>query len=332
MEPIRVLHVVGSYPTSGIPHRQVFIKTQVDSLVRAGIQCDVLLLKGPGFVKYATGWSQVRRRLAEGEFDLIHAHYGYCGAVSLGHGRPVVTSFLGSDLCGAPRPDGRYPYLVRRFHLSLARKVADFSSAVIVKSQRMRNDLERDVHVVPNGVDLTLFKPVSPEERLEFRREFGLDADTYYILFAGKPRSPHKRFALAERAFAEAKQQLTRPMELLVLSDRPHGDVVKHMQSCDMLVLSSSHEGSPNVIKEAMAAGMAVVSVDVGDTRERLAGVSGCRVTDEDSPSALAAAMVELIEGTEPRGGPDAVSFLAKETVAQRIVGIYETVLRTKAR
>jgi len=332
MEPIRVLQVVSSYPTAEDPHRQVFIKTQVDSLVRAGVECDVLRLQGRGFSKYATGWSQVRGRLAEGEFDLIHAHYVYCGAVSFGHDRPVVTSFLGSDLCGTPRPDGSYPMLVRRFHLSLARRVADRSSAVIVKSQRMRNELERDVHVVPNGVDLSLFRQVPPEDRLELRRELGLDADTCYVLFVGRPGHPHKRYPLAERAFAEASRRLDCRMELLVLADRPHSDVVKHMQCCDMLVLSSSHEGSPNVIKEAMAAGMAVVSVDVGDTRERLAGVSGCRVTDEDSPSALAAAMVELIDGTEPRGGPDAVSSLDKESVAQRIVGIYETVLRTKTR
>jgi glycosyltransferase involved in cell wall biosynthesis len=332
MNPLRILHVVGGYPTSEKPYHQIFIKTQVDSLIVAGLDCEVLLLQGPGFRKYATGWPQVRKRLQSGNFDLIHAHYAYCGAVSLGHRLPVVTSFLGSDLYGVPRPDGSYPKLVGRFHLALARFVADRSADSIVKSQRMRNDLKREVHVVPNGVDLAVFKSVPTEERDALRRELGLDSETYYVLFAGNPELPHKRYPLANEAFAKAKHLVRGPMGLLVLSGRPHSDVVKYMKACDMLVLSSSHEGSPNVIKEAMAAGMAVVSVDVGDTRERLAGVSGCRVTSDDSPAAIAAAMLELINGIEPREGPDAVAPLAMGTVAKQIEGIYRKVVRLKAR
>jgi len=332
MNPLRVLHVVGGYPTPEKPFQQIFIKTQVDSLAAAGVHCDVLDLKGQGLGKYITGWFQVRKRLARDLYDLIHAHYTYCGAVSLGHGLPVVTSFLGTDLYGVPRDNGSYPLTTRIFHRTLSRRVADLSADGIVKSRRMRDELERDVHVVPNGVDLDVFRPVPEEQRLALRRELGLDTEIHYVLFAGNPDYPHKRYALARAAFEGAARRVGRAMELVVLSGRPHDDVVKHMQACDMLVLSSSHEGSPNVIKEAMAAGMAVVSVDVGDTRERLAGVSGCRVTDEDSPSALSAAMVELIEGDEPRGGPEAVSPLAMGKVARRIAGIYEAVLEAVGR
>ncbi len=95
-----------------------------------------------------------------------------------------------------------------------------------------------------------------------------------------------------------------------------------------MLLLTSTSEGSPNVVKEAMAAGMAVVSVDVGDTRERLAGVSGCRVTDADDPDTIAAAIADVLTSPEPREGRQAVAPLRIEAVAAKIIAIYEDALR----
>ena len=157
MNQLRVLHVVGGYPTPEKPFHQIFVKTQIDSLRKAGVHCEVLLLKGPGFRKYVSGWGQVRRALGSDEYDLIHSHYAYCGAVSVGHGLLLVTSLLGSDLYGIPRPDGSYPRFGRVFHEQLSRWVSDRSDACIVKSRRMATDLGRDVHVVANGVDLDVF-------------------------------------------------------------------------------------------------------------------------------------------------------------------------------
>jgi len=325
MSSLRVLHVVGGYPTPEKPFHQIFIKTQVESLRAAGIHCDVLLLQGAGFRKYLTGWAQVRRQLRESKYDLIHAHYSYCGAVSLGHGLPVVTSFLGSDLYGFPRPDGSFPKLTSALHMALARFVSDRSKDSIVKAQRMREALARDAHVVANGVDLDMFKPVSVEERLVLRRELGLAEDTYYLVFAGNPELPRKMYGLANEAFLLANKKVSRPMELLALTGRPHSDVVKHMQACDMLILTSTLEGSPNVVKEAMAAGMAVVAVDVGDTRERLAGVDGCRVVKDYLPASISEAIIELVNSEESRLGRHAVIPLAMDSVASRIKEIYQT-------
>lgn len=327
MDPIRVLHVVGGYPTPQRPHHQVFIKTQVDSLVAAGVDCDVLLLKGRSFRKYLTGWGQVRRALKGAPYDLIHAHYAYCGAVAQGHGLPVVASLLGSDLFGIPRADGTYPALQSAFHNRLSRWVVDHSAAAIVKSRSMADELERDVRVVPNGVDLDVFKPLAAERRAALRLELGLDPATWYVVFAGNPDLPRKRYAMAREAVEIASEHAARPLELLVLSGRAHTDVVLHMQACDMLVLTSSLEGSPNVVKEAMAAGMAVVAVDVGDTRERLGGVPGCRVAAGHTASDVAAAIADLVRSDEPRGGPQAVSPLAMPAVARQVIEIYRSVL-----
>ncbi len=324
---MKVLHVVGGYPTPEHPHHQVFIATQVASLAASGVDCDVLVLQGRGPRKYVLGRPQLRRRLAADGFDLIHAHYAYCGFVALGAGLPLVTSFLGSDLYGFPRRDGTFPVLMRVFHNRLARFVARRSAAAIVKSERMKADLGLEVHVVPNGVDCDLFHPVTAQRRLELRRELGLDPGTRYVLFAGNPELPRKRFALARAAVEAAAAASAVPLSLLPLSGRPHADVVRHMQACDLLILTSSLEGSPNVVKEAMSAGMAIVSVDVGDARERLGGVSGCRVAPDERPETIGALVAELLASEEPRDGPRAVAPLRMEAVAARIVAIYEDVL-----
>ena len=152
---LKVLHVVGGYPTAAKPHNQVFIKTQVDSLVRAGVDCQVLSLQGNGFRKYLLGRPQVRRELKAENFDLIHAHYSYCGLVALFHGLPVLTSFQGSDIYGFALSDGSYPFISRAAHLNFSRLVARFSGAAIVKAQKMRADLNLDLHVVPKGPPVT---------------------------------------------------------------------------------------------------------------------------------------------------------------------------------
>jgi glycosyltransferase involved in cell wall biosynthesis len=330
MASIKVLHVVGAFPSTGRPHCQVFIKTQIDSLVAAGVVCDVLVLRGAGPFKYLTGWQQIRSRLRQGHYDLIHAHYAYCAFVSLNQVRPLVTSLLGSDLVGYPRADGSFPYLCRFLHRALSRFVAKKSDACIVKSQHMKNALGQDVNVVPNGVDLDCFYPVDEARRRELRQELGLSTGVLYVLFVGKPTLPRKRFSLAQAAVEEACRYNILPVKLLPLSGRSHRDVIKHMQACDMLLLTSSFEGSPNVVKEALAVNMAVVAVDVGDTRERLEGVSGCRVSKDDRPEAIGAAIADVFLSNEPRAGRQAVESLRMEAVAARITAIYERVLNAR--
>lgn len=329
--PLRVLHVVGGYPTPTRPHNQVFIKSQVESLARAGVVCDVLNLQGRRAGKYLTGWAQVHRRLRQSPFDLLHAHYAYCGFVCLGHRLPLVTSFLGSDLVGFAGSDGRHSAVSRRSHRALARFVARRSQACIVKSRQMQLDLGLSAHVVPNGVDVERFAPLDDPGRTRLRTELGFDPGTRYVLFAGDPRRALKRFPLAQAAVAMAGSRCAFPLTLLPLAGHDHADVVRYMQACDALLLTSTSEGSPNVVKEAMAVNLAVVSVDVGDTRERLHGVSGCRVAATDDAATIGAALADLLASPEPRGGRQAIMPLRIEAVAARIMAIYADACRGRA-
>ena len=133
-------------------------------------------------------------------------------------------------------------------------------------------------HVLPGGLDFELFRPrPSPE----VRRQLGLPEDKRLVLWAGVDR-PDKRFDLA----LEAMQQLGRRVpdaELVKLSGKPHHLVAQYMSACDVLLLTSDSEGSPNVVKEAMASDLAVVATAVGDVPELIEGTDGCHVTSQDT-------------------------------------------------
>lgn len=324
--------MVAGYPTPERPHNQSFIKAQVDSLVDGGVECEVLSLRGRGWTKYLTGPWQVRQALRRSRFDVLHAHYSYCAAVCLWQGVPVVASLLGSDLVGHADKDGRHSALSRSGHRLLARFVAGRSATCIVKSQRMRDDLGSDAQIIPNGVDCQRFHPLADGDREAVRQSLGLRQECRYVLFGGDPKRTVKRYPLAQAAVAAAGGRVPFPLEIMALSGLSHEEVVRCMQACDLLLLTSSSEGSPNVVKEAMAAGMAVVAVDVGDTRERLAGVSGCRVTDTDDAETIGAAIAGVLLSDEPREGRAAVAELRSEQVAARIIAIYQQAVARRGR
>jgi len=61
-------------------------------------------------------------------------------------------------------------------------------------------------------------------------------------------------------------------------------------------LLTSLHEGSPTVVKEALACGLPVVSVDVGDVAERIEGIEGCHLAVA-TPEDLAAKLCRFMNG-----------------------------------
>ena len=93
-----------------------------------------------------------------------------------------------------------------------------------------------------------------------------------------------------------------------------------------MLLLTSRSEGSPNVVKEALATELPVVSTPVGDVAKLVRDVPGSHVRPPD-PQALADALVDALRsGRVPRRRA-AVAGLGVAAVARRVIGVYEAVL-----
>jgi glycosyltransferase involved in cell wall biosynthesis len=104
------------------------------------------------------------------------------------------------------------------------------------------------------------------------------------------------------------------------------------MCAADAFLLTSFMEGSPQVIKEAMACGCPIVSVDVGDVRERMAGVEGCYVANTRKPEELAGLLRKALsfEGRTKGRDKTIADGIDNQQVAKQLIEIYERVLRSE--
>jgi len=323
-DPLRVLMVTSKWPTGGQPRTTHFIKRQAEFLRAAGVDVDVFHFAG-GLKpwNYARAWWRVRRRLAAGAYDLVHAQFGHNGLLGLPKRLPLVVTFRGSDLLGIIGRGGR-PTLAGKIGRRLSRAVARRADTVIVVSDHMTPHIPAGVptHVIPSGLDFGLFRLIPQEPA---RRHLGLPTDRKLVLFAGSPEWPRKRYWLARQAMDVLTQTL--PAELVVAWGVPHTDIPYYMNACDALVFTSTQEGSPNVVKEALACNLPVVSVPVGDVAARLAGVAGCELCPDERPETIAGALARVLGRNERAAGREAVNQLDERLLAQRVIEIYRSVV-----
>jgi teichuronic acid biosynthesis glycosyltransferase TuaC len=325
--PLRVLVVTGVYPTEQKPHSGTFIKTQVDSLIAAGLRVELLLPKpGPSPMRYLAATVQVFLKTLTGRFDIVHGHYGlWCLAARMQWTTPVVTSFMGDDLLGTVTADGGYSNkstVVAGISRYLCRRVG----AAIVKSEWMKKASSGgNVFVIPNGVDFELFHHIP---RAVARAALGWNQDRYYVLFGNDPKIPVKNFPLAQAAI-ECLHNSGIPAELVVASGLPQTKLVQYINASNALILSSIAEGSPNIVKETMACNVPVVSTDVGDVSEVIGRTKGCSVCPHD-PVALATALEQALRHTESTTGRADIMHLERSVVAQQVIAVYEQVINKK--
>jgi glycosyltransferase involved in cell wall biosynthesis len=200
---------------------------------------------------------------------------------------------------------------------------------VILVSEHMRELIVRDdvpVHVIPSGLDFSLFRLIPRDEA---RAHLGLPTDRKLVLFAGDPASTRKRHHLARAAVDLVARSL--PTDLVVTWGVAHADMPYYYNACDAMVFTSMQEGSPNVVKEALACNLPVVSVAVGDVAQRLHGLAGCEVTSDERPETIAAVLERVLRWGHRVSGRAAVSELDENAITRRVIEIYRSVLARAA-
>ena len=196
------------------------------------------------------------------------------------------------------------------------------------------------IAVVPNGVDLSLFPS----------REYPEDENPV-ILYAGRlvpqkdPLNLLRAFSLLANDFPSARLRivgngpLRKNLEAFIASNNLAGRVellpgVRDLrpyfkEACMFCLPASSSEGSPNVVIEAMAAGLPVVATGAGGTFELIhSGQTGLLVSTRDS-SALAGAMAALLDdpSTAAKLGRSARKYVEAHHDLWDTVRLTETIL-----
>jgi teichuronic acid biosynthesis glycosyltransferase TuaC len=319
---MRVLFVCSGNSEIGI---NPIVKSQGDSLLKAGIDIEYFLVKGRGLAGYLKNIRRLRKYIAASHFDLIHAHYGFSGIIShiVRKKEKLIVSFMGEDLLASYNFDGSYTLISKiyvKINLFFARKYFDF---VIVKSAEMGKVLRMPDNsaVIPNGVNPDVFRPIDKDEA---RKQLGISEDIKLVIFVSNPARPEKNYRLAKEAFnlLDAEKKEIRAVYIVLQEE-----LTVFYSAADVLVLTSFHEGSPNVIKEAMACNCPVVATDVGDVKEILNGHDGCYITSFNPKDVADCLKKAILYGKRTTARTYITENLDSRRIAEKLIAVYQKLL-----
>ncbi|MBS0153901.1 MAG: glycosyltransferase [Nitrospira sp.] len=273
-------HWEKQHSPDGIP---VCIKQQATALNGTGkVRAQIKTVQtGSNPMNYLLAWARfhLQSQILTAH-DLVHCHWGYLPLVVFPSAKPVIVTLHGGDVY-EHRNNRRLIKYRERLVGIVTKYCARRALRVIAVSKHLGTQLGGiPFKVIPNGVDPSLFYPM--DQQLA-RRTLGLPSHKKIVLFGAAPENRVKNFALAQIVCCLSRE---RPM-LLTLNGVPHEKVATYMNASDALLLTSYREGSPDVVKEALACGLPVLSVDVGDVAERTHSLSGCKVVQSYDPKVL---------------------------------------------
>ena len=306
---MRILHVITSLRAAGAERLVVELSRR---FVKAGDTAEVLLFDGTGTHFYdlldAAGvrvhslgmggramhnpllMFRMRRFLKRNRYDIIHTHNTPCqlfAAVVAPRRALVTTEHSTSNRRRGHailRPFDRWMY-------SRYRHIVCVGEEVRSELTRWLDDerLEARMSVIPNGVDIEHVRNAQPDPELasdtrfkvlmvsSFRpmkdhltliRAMSLLPEDYVLYLAGGAEFPAHKAIMASCRQAVEEMGLLGRVRFLGRMDHVAGLI----NACDVVVLSSRHEGMPISILEAMAAGKPVLASDVNGIRDIVGG------------------------------------------------------------
>ncbi len=304
-----------------------FIKSQGDSLIKhENADVDFFTIKGKGLKGYINSIPKLRRYLKKNRFDLIHAHFAYCGWVAIlsFSGLPIVLSLMGGDAYGDCDNNGKRK--IKDWAMIIQGQLVQlFVKHIIVKSENLKDFVwrKRVCSVVPNGVDCDKFS-LLPKDQC--RLELGINKEKTTLLFMGNPDDPRKNIKQLRDAFA----LLPDPHNYQIIAPYPvnHALVAKYFNACDILIFTSFMEGSPNIIKEASACNLHIIATPSGDILERsqeLSNITICRFTPSDLAEKMQMVRRSINRPVDSRSS--ILKSLDEKIIAKKINQIYQSVL-----
>jgi teichuronic acid biosynthesis glycosyltransferase TuaC len=306
---MKVLLLTNMYPTKEQPLMGIFVQEQVESLRNLGVEIDVLLVNGKNSkINYIWGFFRLWGRLLTHRYDLIHAHYVFSGIIARAQFLlPVVLTHHGLEVfMGWQRIPSRW--------------LTPLVDKVILVSREQQEKLgKKNTEIIPCGVDLNLFQ-LMPQDVA--REKLGLPTGKKLVLWAGEHKRPEKRYDIVQEALTIVKNN-DPSVELVLVSGQPHNIVPVYMNACDVLLLVSDAEGSPMVIKEAMACNLPVVSVPVGDVPEVIGGTDGCYLCRQDPPD-VAEKLGLALRYSRRTNGREKMADFEHSVIAKRILALYQ--------
>lgn len=266
------------FPNTNDPTYGIFVKEQIDAIrTHEDIDYDVYVINGKrGYQEYLKSIFRIRSFVRNGGYDLIHIHYGLSGLFLL-FGKPavpVIMTLHGGDIQAEQG---------RMVQVELTKCILRRCDYVITLNERMDELVRRYVEkseIIPCSVNMRFFVPISKEKERTGKIK---------VLFPSARSRKVKDYPLFKRTCEVLRDEYGLDVEEFYLEDLSRKEVAKLFKEVDLLLMTSISEGSPQVVKEAMACNLPVVSTNVGDVALLLEGVRDCYVAESRDEKLLAA-------------------------------------------
>ena len=294
-----------------------FVVEQMHSLQTEGVEIQTYGIVGKGVLGYLSNLKGIIQKIREFKPDLMHAHYGLSGlCANLQRQVPVVTTYHGSDIHSGG-------WLLKLSQLAM--RLSAYNIFVSQKLLELSRYKKKNACVQSCGIDLNAIHEIP---RVEARKRLNLDLSIKYGLFSSSYDNGIKNYPLAKAAI-----DLLPGVKLIELKGYSRREVNLLMNACDFLLTTSFRESGPLVVKEAMACGTPIVSVDVGDVKEVMGDTEGCYIA-ERNPEDIANKIRQTLAFNGKTNGRQRIIELglSNENVAKRLVEVYEEVARRKRR
>ena len=281
----------------------VFMFQQLPYIKKEGFNVDLLYLENiKNFFKFLLFFIQNKNKYKN---DILHAQYGSgCGYLtSLLKAEKKILTLRGSDwyqLRKGPIGGVIHSFIARRATILSINRYDE----IVVMSNRMKSEIlnkfprfKKPIHVIPDFIDLSKFNPIGKEiAKSEVQKLINVDSSKKWILYSSVlSKNPIKQVNLAHEAILLVKKMF-KDIELIEMINVPFEKVPFFINSCELVLLTSSHEGYPNIIKESLACNVPFVSTDVSDLSEIAKdSSSGCYVS-LSNPQSIADAIIKVLK------------------------------------
>jgi glycosyltransferase involved in cell wall biosynthesis len=316
---MKVLHLTNNYPTSKYPIFGIFVKEQIDSLTRKGVENEIFFINGKedGKKEYLKAIWRIREKIKKENFDIIHCHHVFSAVVLLLTFRFFNYKRVVSYQNPPEREGGMFIYKL----------INIFFNAIIVKnSTSLIND---KVHYLPNGVNLDFFKTYSYEESIE---KLKLSDKKKYILFMdSNTKSRTQKRVDRFNAVIEILKKDGNPynIEPLILTNTERNLIPYYLSISSLHLLTSDFEGSPNSVKECMACNTAVVTTPVGNVKDLIGDVEGYYIATSFDCNELAELVKKSLHNKNIQGREKLiVKKLDINSVAIELINIYTKIIQ----
>lgn len=288
-----------------------FVIEQVEAIQNLGVEIQIKIFSiiGKGVFGYLKNIVKLKKGIEAYKPDIIHAHYGLSGLLAVIQRKiPVIITFHGSDA-----------YIIKI--QSLSKAAASLSQFNIFVSDKIRKiiDGKKKFAIIPCGINLDVFYPGDMKIA---RENLKMDLTKKYVLFSSGFSNVVKNSPLAFSAI----EKLGLSIELVELKNRSREEVNLLLNACNLLLLTSFSEGSPQIIKEAMACNCPIVATDVGDIKEVIGNTKGCYITSYD-PEDVAENIKQALNFSKRSEGREKVKRFDNKHIAEKIYNVYKMVI-----